>query len=82
MEKITLPNAIVRVDTFDWQTSPTGRQFKTIGLSRNGKMPEKWCKEKKRYLSHWYYRFKYDTGEYFTIEVDYNDKFVQLIKIQ
>lgn len=80
MDFIKVKESIIRVDTFEWQTDIHGRRFKTIGLSRNGKMPERYCNKKKCYLSHWYYRFKYETGEYFTIEVDYNNKFYQYLK--
>lgn len=80
MDFIKVKDSIIRVDTFEWQTDILGRKFKTIGVSKNGQMPEKWCNNKKCFLNHWYYRFKYDSGEYFTIEIDYNNKFVQLIK--
>ena len=70
---------VIRVDTFEWQISPTGRNFKIIGLSQKV-IREYWKDRKKIIESHWYYHFKYDTGEFFSIEIDYNDKFVQLIK--
>lgn len=82
MKHIQLKDTKIRVDTFDCQTSPTGRQFKNIGLSKREIKPREWSNNLNKwiYFYHWYYRFKYDTGEYFTIEVDYNNKFVQLIK--
>lgn len=80
MEKILINKDFeVFVNHFDWQISPLGRQFKQFGLSQKV-IREYWKDRKKITESHWYYHFKYDTGEMFSIEIDYNNRFVQLIK--
>lgn len=81
MEKILINKDFeVRVDTFDWQISPTGKLFKTIGLSTVGEINEKWIDRKKINVNDMLYHFKYEDGSYFDIQTDYKGKFIQLIK--
>ena len=68
----------VIIDNFDWQISPQGKQFRFSGLRKNLKLPSKWINKIEHW--HWIYRFLYEDGNQFEIEIDYNDKFVSLLK--
>jgi hypothetical protein len=68
----------VRIDTFEWQISPNGNNFRLSGIRKNSQLPAKWLES--TYKWHWFYDFIYEDGKQFSIEIDYNNKFVQLIK--
>lgn len=68
----------VRIDIFNWQTSPNGKNFRLSGIRKNSQLPAKWIGN--TYKWHWLYDFIYEEGKKFSIEIDYNNKFVQLIK--
>lgn len=68
----------IKVDNFEWQMSPQGNNFRLSGLRKNLKLPSKWIN--KTEVWHWIYRFIYEDGKQFEIEIDYNNKFVNLIK--
>lgn len=83
MESITLPNNnIVFTDT-RLQVSPSGKEFVSIGISKDLTKPEKWLKKSGHNVIcwHWVYHFKYIDGSgYFDIEINYNDEFFKLNK--
>ena len=65
--------------TMDVQTSTDGRPFRISGVSKKG--IEKWVDGVLKH--HWVYSFKYlDDGTFFTIEIDYNNKFVEFIYVR
>jgi len=65
---------------FETQISKLGRPFRLSGTRKNLQLPEKWVD--KVLKNHWIHSFKYldERGGFFEIEVDYNDKFLKLIK--
>jgi len=79
MNKISInKDTSIRVDTFEWQTSPNGNRFRFSGLKKNSQLPPK-CLEN-TWKWHWIYEFIYEDGKHFYIEIDYNNKFLNLNK--
>lgn len=58
------------------QTAPSGRSFRLSGIKKVCEKPPKWIDGGYKY--HWQYTFRYLDGnqEFFSFEVDYEDKFV------
>lgn len=81
MEQIILPNKTTINLNFETQISSLGRPYRLSGTRKNSQLPEKWVN--KVLKNHWIHSFKYldEQGGFFEIEIDYNDKFVKLIKI-
>ena len=65
---------------FETQISNLSRPFRQSGLRKNSKLPSKLIDKVEKW--YWIYSFKYldEKGGFFEIEIDYNDKFVSLIK--
>lgn len=81
METITIKNFKIKLELNTVQTSPQGRPFRCSGLRKNLQSPSKWINKTECWQ--WIYSFKYldEQGGFFEIEIDYNDKFVKLIKL-
>ena len=91
MNKISInKDTDVRVDTFNWQTSPNGNKFRLSGLKKNSQIPTIYEDSKGKKVNeftkgriaknHWIYEFIYEDGKHFYIEIDYNNKFLYLTK--
>lgn len=65
---------------FEPQLSPQGRPIRLSGISKNGKLSEKWVNS--GYKSHWIYTFRFidDLDGFISFEFDYYDKFVGVVK--
>lgn len=65
---------------FEIQLSPQGRPIRLSGISKNGKLSEKWING--GYKSHWIYTFRFidDLDGFISFEFDYYDKFVGVVK--
>lgn len=65
---------------FDIQISPNGRPIKLAGIRKNSKLPSKWVGKDEKW--HWIYTFNYkdEQGGGIEVEIDYNDKFYQMLK--
>jgi hypothetical protein len=79
MNSIKFKNQTIFLD-FNIQYSPLNRPFRLSGTRKNLQLPEKWVD--KVLKNHWIHSFKYldERGGFFEIEIDYNDKFLKLIK--
>jgi hypothetical protein len=66
---------------FETQTSKLGRPFRQSGLRKKNQLPSKWIDKVEKW--HWVYSFKYldERGGFFEVEIDYNNKFLSLIKL-
>ncbi len=63
----------INLSSFDLQTGTIGKPFRQFGLIVNTEFPEKWVN--KVLKKHWIYLFKYEDGNIFGIEIDYNGNF-------
>ena len=81
MEYLTINQTRVYLN-FETQTSKLGRPFRVSGGRLNGNVPAKWIESHKMFMHHYIHSFKYldEKGGFFEVEVDYNNKFVSLIK--
>ncbi len=71
-----LPN----LNTLAPQEGKLGKPFRQIGISKVGTKPSKWIDRVEKW--HWEYFFKYlDGSGGFTIEIDYNNRFVKKEKL-
>lgn len=66
------------IDHFKNQDDAFKKVFRLSGIRKNSQLPAKWLES--TYKWHWFYDFIYEDGKQFSIEIDYNNKFVQLIK--
>lgn len=79
MDAILLPKNNKIYTDLRTQTSPQGHEFKLSSIRKDLTKPEKWVNGVVKW--HWIYLFYYSDGKGFEVELDYNDKFVQLTKI-
>jgi len=67
MDKISLPKGVEIYTDFREQIGTVGKPFRLSGVAKNGK--------------HWIYTFRYiNTERFFSVEIDYNDKFYKFVK--
>jgi hypothetical protein len=64
-----------KINTLEIQEGKLGKPFRFSGLEKNLQKPSKWINGVEKW--HWIYTFKYlDGSGFFSIEIDYYDKFV------
>lgn len=78
-EKILIGKTHLNLN-FEIQISPNGRPIKWAGLRKNLQMPVKWVGKDEKW--HWIYTFNYQDEKRggIEVEIDYNDKFVKMLK--
>ena len=80
MNKIKINSETYIFLNFETQISKLGRPFRLSGTKKNLQLSEKWIG--KDLKNHWIHSFKYlyEKGGFFEIEIDYFDKFIILTK--
>lgn len=78
-ERISIGKSHLNLN-FDVQISPNGRKIRLAGIRKNCQMPSKWIGNTEHW--HWIYTFNYQDEQAggIEVEIDYNDKFVNMLK--
>lgn len=81
MDTIKIKDFKIKLELNTVQTSPNGRPFRCSGLRKNLQTPSKWINKTECWQ--WIYSFIYldEKAGFFEIEIDYDNKFLQLIKL-
>lgn len=79
MESILIKQTRINLN-FETQISKNGRPFRLSGTRKNLQQPVKWIDRVECW--HWVHEFIYldEQGGFFDVEIDYNDKFVNMTK--